>query len=30
MHNPDYIDNILEKVNCNLALAGDNLGGEIK
>lgn len=30
MHNPDYIDNILEKVNCNLALAGDTLGGEIK
>ena len=30
LHNPDYIDNILEKVNCNLALAGDTLGGQIK
>lgn len=29
-HNPDKIDNILKSVNCNLALAGDNLGGEIK
>lgn len=30
LHNPDEIDNILKNVNCNLALAGDNLGGEIK
>lgn len=30
LHNPDKIDNILKSINCNLALAGDNLGGEIK
>lgn len=29
MHNPDKIDNI-DITNCNLILAGDNLGGEIK
>ena len=29
-HNPDDIDTILENINCNLALAGDTRGGEIK
>lgn len=29
-HNPDEIDTILENINCNLALAGDTRGGEIK
>lgn len=30
MHNPDKIDEVLNLTNCNLGLAGDNLGGEIK
>ena len=30
LHNPDEINSILEQVNCNLALAGDTRGGEIK
>lgn len=30
LHNPDEIDTILENVNCNIAFAGDTLGGEIK
>lgn len=29
LHNPDKFDNI-KNINCNLALAGNNLGGEIK
>lgn len=30
LHNPDKIEDVLKKVNCNLALAGDTLLGEIK
>ena len=30
LHNPDKIKDILNSTNCNMALAGDNLGGEIK
>ena len=30
LSNPDKIDDILKNINCNLALAGDTLGGEIK
>ena len=30
LSNPDKIDEILEHVNCNIAFAGDTLGGEIK
>ena len=29
-HNPDQIENILNKTTCHIALAGDTLGGEIK
>lgn len=29
-HNPDKVDEILKSTDCNLALAGDTLGGEIK
>ena len=29
-HNPDLIDEIIKKIDCNLALSGDTLGGEIK
>ena len=30
LNNPDKIDEIKKKINCNLALAGDTLGGEIQ
>ena len=30
LSNPDKIDDILEHVNCDIAFAGDTLGGEIK
>lgn len=30
MHNPDKIDEVLKSINCDITLAGDNLGGEIK
>ena len=30
LSNPDKIEEILEHVNCNIAFAGDTLGGEIK
>ena len=30
MSNPDKIDDVLEHINCNLAIAGETLGGEIK
>ena len=30
IHNPDKIDEVLKSINCDLSLAGDNLGGEIK
>lgn len=30
LHNPDKIKEVLSLTNCNVALAGDNLGGEIK
>ena len=30
LSNPDKIEKILEHVNCNIAFAGDTLGGEIK
>lgn len=30
LHNPDELDTILEQVKCEIALAGDTLGGEIK
>lgn len=29
-HNPDKIEEILNNTSCNVALAGDTLGGEIK
>ena len=30
LSNPDKIEDIIEHINCNLAFAGDTLGGEIK
>ena len=30
LHNPDKIEEILNNTSCNVALAGDTLGGEIK
>ncbi len=30
LHNPDKIENIISSNSCNLALAGDTLGGEVK